>query len=886
VLGWAILETAVLLAVALGGSRVWAEEPNRWVRLEKAQVGPRSDPALVYDGAAKRFLLLGGGISWRKHTKPRPYDDLALDLSAGLWENLYPPGKKWGPRVGLCNPPPFKNERWGFGDREGNLRPNVATYRGVYYYNQHAYSPDHKRVFFFARGSTFSYDPAARTWRDLKPASRPDQPGGPLLWGSMCYDPVNKKALLFGGGNVMTERGDPGTWLYDPASSTWTALKSSSAALDGPRAKCAKLVRRAKRLAERFRARHFRAELPEDRKVDLPDSAFGLAADIAGFAKELQSLKGDEQETRQLAWAIGALRNARRQLRELPIDARRLIVAADCVASALAAARDRLAHQPPQRALSPMVYDPATRRIVLLGGDQLDRLLADTWAFDCASKRWLQMRPPLSPEPRAGHALVYLPKSKKVLLFGGFTYTSTTDYCGAQYRNLPFEMWTYDGAANRWTLFERTEDPEGAPRFLAGRVIPAAAGGDDWVVAIQQQRYERPVATWVCRVDPAAGVVEPAEGAGAADGYGVGPGTVTLREGPFVPLFYDLAPQPDPAATEARLKALPANTWTRLEPPRRPNIDRCWGTAVYSPDHDVIMHWSGGHSSHCGTEVIRYHPGINRWSLATACELPLEFTYSNDGTPGQWSFQRRPWMTGHTYRSYGCDPVLQRMLFAGKGRLTYFFDPASGDWEPRTATNPFRGSFYTTTIISTPRGAVAWAQTVRDSTKTGLWRMDATKHTWQPLPLKGRLPRVGPDRHGAVYDSKRERLLLFSEHVGDVTAYDLKAGEARLLNAAGKESARVRCREAVYVPECDMVLLAAHVKGPDGKTLWPVYRCGKNAWYGAQFAGTDPVGKRRFNVSLGLSYDARRQLVWALGQRGEVTVLRFDATSARLHTLK
>src|SRR5262249_39468448 len=151
---------------------------------------------------------------------------------------------------------------------------------------------------------------------------------------------------------------------------------------------------------------------------------------------------------------------------------------------------------------------------------------------------------------------------------------------------------------------------------------------------------------------------------------GVKAGTVTERKGPFVPAYFDEAPVPDPAAAADRLKDLPANTWGSIGPPRRPPQDRCWGTAGYSPHPRVIMHWSGGHSSHCGTEVVCYHPGIERWSLASASELPLEFTYTNDQTPGQWSFKRRPWMTGHTYRSYGYDPVLKKMLFAGKGDRT------------------------------------------------------------------------------------------------------------------------------------------------------------------------------------------------------------------------
>ncbi|HOX07993.1 MAG TPA: kelch repeat-containing protein, partial [Planctomycetota bacterium] len=85
--------------------------------------------------------------------------------------------------------------------------------------------------------------------------------------------------------------------------------------------------------------------------------------------------------------------------------------------------------EPPPRALAPMVYDPATKKIVLFGGDRLDQLYADTWVYDCASRTWEEKKPALSPSPRFGHALLRLPKSGKIVLLGGKGYSSSTDYC-------------------------------------------------------------------------------------------------------------------------------------------------------------------------------------------------------------------------------------------------------------------------------------------------------------------------------------------------------------------------------------------------------------------------------------------------------------------------
>ena len=430
---------------------------------------------------------------------------------------------------------------------------------------------------------------------------------------------------------------------------------------------------------------------------------------------------------------------------------------------------------------------------------------------------------------------------------------------------------------------EQTEStPYQRAFYMSFTTHPAEADPGDFVVAIGQHGGTQPLdaETWVCQVDAARTDKE------GTTRYGVKPGSITERTGPFVPAFFDEAPDPDPAAVAAGLKDLPANTWVSIVPPRRPGLDRCWGTAIYSPDHDVIMHWCGGHSSHCGTEVVRYHPGIDRWSLATASEQPLEMTYTNDQTPGQWSFKRRPWMTGHTYRGYGYDPVLKKMLFASKGDRTYVFDPAAGDWEKRTVPNPFDGGMYMVNLCPTPRGLVAWSFLLTDRVSTGLWRMDAASLSWKPLALTGKLPPSHSDQHGQAYDSKRDRLLCFHgsqrESAGEVTAYDFQSGVATPLSPAGKEKAGLPCRETAYLPDADMVLIQAHVAGK----RWLLYDCATNAWLGVKLDGPELIGNEDFNNSLGLTYDSQRKLVWALGQRSEIWVLRFDPKTADLQPIR
>src|SRR5204862_3235662 len=131
-----------------------------------------------------------------------------------------------------------------------------------------------------------------------------------LLWLSIVYDGSGKEFILFGGGNMPTERGDAGTWTYAPAENKWEHVKTE--------------------------------------------------------------------------------------------------------------------RQPPARANSRLAYDPVAKKVVLFGGDRLDELVADTWTLDVAAKKWEEKKPARGPAPRAGHALLWLPKAKKLLLLGGYGYTSAT----------------------------------------------------------------------------------------------------------------------------------------------------------------------------------------------------------------------------------------------------------------------------------------------------------------------------------------------------------------------------------------------------------------------------------------------------------------------------
>ncbi|MBL8793357.1 MAG: hypothetical protein JNM56_05610 [Planctomycetia bacterium] len=531
----------------------------------------------------------------------------------------------------------------------------------------------------------------------------------------------------------------------------------------------------------------------------------------------------------------------------------------------------KLDRQPPPRANSQLAYDPVRKKVVLFGGDQLDQTIADTWTFD--GQQWTQQKPALSPSPRAGHALLWLPKAKKLVLLGGYTVNSTTNYSAFPYNNVPLEAWTYDARADTWQFIQRFEPAKENPSGPNNRMLRAAVAEDDTVALVDRERK-----LWLCKLD----VLAP--NAAGAKQHGVEPGTVERRQGPYDPAWYGKdVPPADPGKVKADLENLPANQWRLRPTPKRPAPNMDWGTAVFAPEADLILRFSGGHSAYSGTAPQVYDIRTDRYSIPFAPEFPIDWCYSNDQVPGEWSFKGNPWMTGHTYKSTGYDPNLKCMVFAPH-KYTYFFDPKTGKWTRNSEVNPYVPSFYTVTLVTTPQGLVAWAYTLQNR-GVGLWRLQDKDRTWQPLPLKGRL--FGPivDNGGVVYDAQRDRLLFF---VRDKTAckmatYSFATGEVSTVTATGNDQVggldrgSTNFREAVYLPKEDLVMIGA---------TGLLYDCAKNAWFKTAIPSDTPPITKEGSYNIGVMYDPQRNLVWAVNTHSQVFVLKFDAQSAKLDEVK
>lgn len=653
----------------------------------------------------------------------------------------------------------------------------------------------------------------------------------PVIWGSTCESP-DGVALSFGGEDQTADDGIAHTRLG--VNGQWTDLHD--AFRDEPRGKARGVYLsfrdRQKALLTRARTLYFSGSGKGQKAAsELGSAEMSLARDFEQLKKNL----ADESQTKELADAIDALKDLpdklepRAELKEIGTSLMKDGVTPDALSRmraiqvCLEEMADEVSAEPPARALSPVVYEPQSKLFVLFGGDHCDYLTNDTWVFDPRLRKWSLRHPATAPPPRANH-LLKAAGDGKLILTGGYTYFSNTDYMGGQYIDLNDGEWTYDVAANTWT------------------------GG----------------------------------------GKAVHPATRTYRTGPFLPEhFYD-APTPDSAGFQARLKSLPANVWTKTNPPQLPKLNRDWGSAVIDPDRDLILRFSGGHCAHGGTDVIQYHLATNRWELCYPVEFPLGQLYDNTQYPGGFNFNHRPWVSGHTYQNYGIDPILKKMIFLGHSPWGYVYDPDLGDWTDRHALPKqmdYSSSMYTLTTTATPAGLVCWTE------PGDVLRFDAGVKEWKPLHLNGEnLPGAVVDNSTVVYDSRRDRLLFARKpyggekrYDGEICSLDLKTLSVEHLSPAGKEAAAAisyLC-QLRYDPADDLLLAGCTLPpGPDGLRRTPAYDCATNKWVSLKITGDDPSGPEGRNVSLGLMYDSTRHLFWAVDTDSRIFVLRLDRASA------
>jgi hypothetical protein len=499
---------------------------------------------------------------------------------------------------------------------------------------------------------------------------------------------------------------------------------------------------------------------------------------------------------------------------------------------ALEWAADLLDCEPPGRALAMPAWDAKSGLFVVFGGDHLDYLSNELWTFDPKETVWRQRHPKPAPEPRGDHVFESAGDGKIKMRAGYVYHRPTPGWDSYTWVHAGADEWVYDLAADSWT----------------GPAGTQAAAGDE--------RFYRP-------------------GGGGPDNFTAGP-------------------RPDAAAHAQVLAALPANTWVDLKPPKRA-WGRDWGTMALDPDRDMIYWYSGGHCVYSGADVLHYHMATGRWDQPVETELGPGYMGGGESIPG-WTFNRRAWICGHSWNSYGYDPELKRMVVNGRQGLnnkhhdphTYVYDPDLGDWEKRGLTSRAFDVYGTQVRFVPGLGMITWAG-------AELWKLDDATLDWKQLPLKGKVSGSRCDFSGLVYDPGRKRELLFSggdyngtPFSGEVFAVAVPSLEASSFKPEGSEHIKALyagkenslsvmvLREIAYHPGADLFLFGSKLPGGYMMAL----DAKGNRWVGMKIGGTYPWG-----LSAGLAYDAKRDLFFALGANGEASALRLDAKTVVVKTL-
>jgi hypothetical protein len=856
--------------------------PNEWVKLNTASLGcVRSGkcgrmrgPALLYVPPLDCFLAALGAQNRFDRQTPC-YSETTLRLDTGVWENSYPQGKDWGPAVGPAEKAPTLGE-YGRGLKRGEdgiLRPHLRGGYGMPVWHQYCWDSHRRKAVFLFEDELIEYDPVERVWSPLPAENNPVAarlPGAPvetgsaLHWGALCYDPVNREVLLFGGASTITERGDAGTWTYRIADKTWRRVARGTEAMRALHARAEALRSKAHHLLTACRNRYYRTERAEDAKQALPallrsaldraeteavvDAVRSRLASTDGYEKtQLQRARADLAEAIPLHIALveAAAEGADRDL----------IRAARTLESRFRRAAISLAPQPPPRCFSPMVFDAETGTIVLFGGSHLDRCLADTWVYDTRTRTWRERRPPVGPSPRHGHGLLYLPRAGRVALVGGWQSRLES------HPALPPELWTYDVAANRWGLVTwwETKGPFDAIPYRPSHsnAVPFAVDRGDTVV------LHHTSGTWACRLD-----VETVDEAGT-DARGVKPGTERLLaegEEPYSPGWYDSAPTPDTATIEKMTERLKANTWVAAPQGGRHRPRFAYSTVACDPDRDQILVWAGGHATTHQTVVSRYSLATGTWHIDYPPQLGMSYGRKLWGR--NYAYGYRPFMPRHPWDGYAYDPPSGKLLvLRTTGPLTLVFDPDKGDFDRPAMSVPPHGGDSTATMGSSPDGALLWVDRI-------LYRFDHEKARWTRLPVTdGTVPKsVFYD--GIVYDARRKNYVLFSKPATygkekQVYRYDPATGSIVRMKPAHPEKAPDFLREMTYIPDADLFF---HGTG----ACWDP-RTNRWAALGVDHQAIEDIG-----ANDGMCWDAKRGLLWLVkGYERAVFVMKPDFETVR-----
>jgi len=275
----------------------------------------------------------------------------------------------------------------------------------------------------------------------------------------IVWDDVNGEALFLCGHNGGMPSGTMGSWALTDGGKTWRELQWTSPLLD-PLREQALAARQPAKDGEAAARGIFYATLDAEKEVaavkGAPSKLIGEAARLAEeFAAKLRATTASGGENEAIARAAArtadastALKSAHAALAAGTLDAATLKRCFDAQ-WALDEAADCLASSPTPRENASVVFDPASKSVVLFGGSHHDFMRNDTWRYDCARKSWRQWWPKTAPTARMG-ATFTRAADGRFTLTGGETVLNKMIYQRGE-MPAPAGEWTLDTMTGEWT---------------------------------------------------------------------------------------------------------------------------------------------------------------------------------------------------------------------------------------------------------------------------------------------------------------------------------------------------------------------------------------------------------------------------------------------------
>lgn len=719
--------------------------------------------------------------------------------------------------------------------------------------------------------------------QDKKTAFQATEITGPMTiktpmckWGSVVKDELNNEWVWFGGTGGVSETGALLTYIFKDGQ--WKRGEFANHPLQSS---LATLKSNARKLYSSIANRYYVSETDEAKKVDLAKEGSLLSDEIKKLKFEKNNSKSLQENIIKNLEVLKSKLGSKYSTVEIEIS-RNIWV--DFVKLDWS-----IGSEPAPRNYASLAFDNETKKIVLFGGEGEFGACNDTWIYDCATRKWSEIEPVLSPSPRLGHGSIAF--KGKCYVVGGFEPFGSMSYCAGLWSRLPFDVWEFSIATGKWTYLKEDVAKRASTAMQPSIQLTIDPEGKSLSWLADVMSYGKKTSEIKGSFDlPGADI--------GTEKVGVMSGTLKVRELGFDPAWYEKVPPADENAFQEKLKNIPVNKWFNVAPPVL-HVNRDWGTTVLDIHRDQLLHWAGGHSSHCGTDVAHFSLATGRWHILYTPELPFEYCYSNDGAPVP-PLTVKPWGP-HSYLSYAYDIITQKMIWAGSHGATritnpfglWTYDPETYEWSnPQWKINggKFDVERHKTCMASTPSGIAVWADKRGGSGgETGLWLANVKDRVFEPIV--GTDPKDGTtlpfscfgDGHGNTYDSKRNCVYILNfkqkENKNKIWSVDLKTKTVTVLEPKNSDKFPLdanMARECTYIPDYDIMIVPTSPQ----KTL--IYDCDKNEWHEMAEPGTlnkQNVAEPLYGVSTGVEWDAKRKLLWLVQTNGAVYAMRLDIST-------